>query len=58
MKKLLAICFAFLLVPMLMAAPNASAPLKLIQTFKVPNDVKGNFDHFSKEVSFGCYEPG
>ena len=50
MKKLLAICFAFLFVPMLMAAPNAPAPLKLIQTFKVPNDVKGNFDHFAVDL--------
>src|ERR1700738_4440424 len=28
-----------------------SAPLKLVQTYKLPPDVKGNFDHFAIDLS-------
>ena len=27
-----------------------SAPLKLMQTFKLPADIKGNFDHFAIDL--------
>ena len=29
------------------------APLKLVQTFKMPPEVKGNFDHFAVDLSTG-----
>jgi DNA-binding beta-propeller fold protein YncE len=33
------------------ANSDESAPLKLVQTFKLPADVKGNFDHFAIDLA-------
>src|SRR5215469_8222644 len=33
------------------AYSDESAPLKLVQTFKLPADVKGNFDHFAIDLT-------
>lgn len=46
---------SFILVTVLMvfgvkAQCQENAPLKLVQTFKLPADVKGNFDHFEIDL--------
>jgi len=46
---------SFILVMVLMvfggkAHCQGNAPLKLVQTFKLPADVKGNFDHFEIDL--------
>lgn len=51
MKKSFSILFV---MPVLLAGKifgQESAPLKLVQTYKLPSDVKGNFDHFAIDLS-------
>lgn len=43
----MAICFAFEVY----ARCQESAPLKLVQTFQLPAEVKGNFDHFAIDLT-------
>jgi len=49
MKRLLFLAVLFALSGVT-ANSQGSAPLKLIQTFKLPPDVKGNFDHFAIDL--------
>src|ERR1700693_2533435 len=51
MKKSFSILFAMLFLFAENISSQESAPLKLVQTFKLPADVKGNFDHFAVDLS-------
>jgi DNA-binding beta-propeller fold protein YncE len=50
MKKrfllVVAVCFAFASI----SRSQDNAPLKLVQTFQLPADVRGNFDHFAIDL--------
>jgi DNA-binding beta-propeller fold protein YncE len=50
MKSRLLICMT--IAALFTAAPRAqdTAPLKLVQTFQMPAEVKGNFDHFGVDL--------
>jgi DNA-binding beta-propeller fold protein YncE len=50
MKKRLFMLLAALAVLGVRAQCQETAPLKLVQTFKLPADVKGNFDHFAIDL--------
>ncbi len=53
MKKLfLILIVAFALFGVKMQCQEAS-PLKLVQTLKLPPEVKGNFDHFAIDLKGG-----
>jgi DNA-binding beta-propeller fold protein YncE len=51
MKKSFSMLFAMLFLFAGKLFSQESAPLKLVQTFKLPADVKGNFDHFAIDLS-------
>lgn len=51
MKQTLAILFATIFIFAVGAQCQQSAPLKLVQTYKLPADVKGNFDHFAIDLA-------
>jgi hypothetical protein len=51
MKKSFSILFAVLFLFAGKTSAQESAPLKLVQTYKLPPDVKGNFDHFAIDLS-------
>jgi DNA-binding beta-propeller fold protein YncE len=51
MKKSYSILFATLFLFAGKIAAQQSPPLKLVQTYKLPADVKGNFDHFAVDLS-------
>ena len=51
MKRQLAILVAISFLSAVRAQCQAPAPLKLVQTYKLSADVKGNFDHFAIDVS-------
>ena len=50
MKKL---CFVFVLAMFLFAVgiKSQAPPLKLVQTLKLPDGIKGNFDHFAVDLA-------
>ena len=50
MKKRLLILPLLFVVCVVKAHPQNSAPLKLVGTFKLLPDVKGNFDHFAIDI--------
>jgi DNA-binding beta-propeller fold protein YncE len=49
MKRFLILTVMFVVLGV-QARPQDSAPLKLVQTFKLPASVKGNFDHFAVDL--------
>src|ERR1700730_15926368 len=51
MKRSFAILFVVLFLFAGKSSGQESAPLKLVQTYKLPPDVKGNFDHFAIDQS-------
>ena len=51
MKKTLSIWFVTLALFGGKIRSQEHAPLKLVQTFKLPADVKGNFDHFAIDLA-------
>ncbi|PNA12127.1 hypothetical protein C1X78_26350, partial [Pseudomonas sp. MPR-R1B] len=51
MKRTFWIALAALVLAAVPAQAQEKAPLKLAQTFKLPADVKGNFDHFSVDLA-------
>jgi len=51
MKKSFSILFAMLFLFAGKISGQQSAPLKLVQTYQLPPDVKGNFDHFTVDLS-------
>jgi DNA-binding beta-propeller fold protein YncE len=51
MKKSFSILFVMLFLFAGQISGQQSAPLKLVQTYKLPPDVKGNFDHFAIDPS-------
>src|ERR1700676_1162892 len=51
MKKSFSILFVMLFLFAGQICGQQSAPLKLVQTYKLPPDVKGNFDHFAIDLS-------
>src|SRR6202790_2143477 len=51
MKRSFAILFVVLFLFAGKSSGQESAPLKLVQTYKLPPDVKGNFDHFAIDLS-------
>jgi DNA-binding beta-propeller fold protein YncE len=51
MSRVFAILFVMCGLLALKTQCQESAPLKLVQTFKVPADVKGNFDHFAIDLA-------
>ena len=52
MKRLAALYVGVLaLFAIAAAAQEAAAPLKLVNTFKMPADVKGHFDHFGVDLA-------
>ena len=51
MKKTMWILLAALAMFAVGTQSQEQAPLKLVQTFKLPPDVKGNFDHFAIDVA-------
>src|ERR1700693_6286610 len=51
MKKSFSILFVMLFLFAGKISGQQSAPLKLVQTYKLPPDVKGNFDHFAIDLS-------
>jgi DNA-binding beta-propeller fold protein YncE len=51
MKKSFSILFVVLVLFAGKMSGQESAPLKLVQTYKLPPDVKGNFDHFAIDLS-------
>src|ERR1700732_4363877 len=51
MKKSFSILFVVLFLFAGKISGQESAPLKLVQTYKLPPDVKGNFDHFAIDLS-------
>jgi DNA-binding beta-propeller fold protein YncE len=51
MKRPFAILVATFFVFAVGAQCQESAPLKLVQTYKLPADVKGNFDHFAIDLA-------
>src|SRR6202140_52733 len=51
MKRSFAILFVVLFLFAGKISGQQSAPLKLVQTYKLPPDVKGNFDHFAIDLS-------
>src|ERR1700680_1335537 len=51
MKKSFSILFVMLFLFAGKISGQESAPLKLVQTYKLPPDVKGNFDHFAIDLS-------
>ena len=51
MKKSFLILFVVLFLFAGKSSGQESAPLKLVQTYKLPPDVKGNFDHFAIDLS-------
>ena len=53
MKKVSLILVSFFAVFAGQARSQEAAPLKLIQTFKLPPEVKGNFDHFAVDLKGG-----
>src|SRR4030081_3931836 len=53
MKKRSLVLFAALMVFGVQARCQGAAPIKLIQTFELPADVKGNFDHFGIDLKGG-----
>ena len=50
MKKVVLILLAVFMVLEIQAWSQEGAPLKLVQTFTLPADVKGHFDHFEIDV--------
>ncbi len=50
MKKRLFVLLAAFAVSGVKVQCQETAPLKLVQTFKLPADVKGNFDHFAIDL--------
>ncbi len=50
MKKRFLILTIMIAVFGVVTRAQDSAPLRLVQTFKLPSDVKGNFDHFAIDV--------
>src|ERR1700674_4171984 len=53
MKKRSLILVATLMVFGVQARSQGAAPIKLIQTFELPAEVKGNFDHFGIDLKGG-----
>src|SRR3981189_2110281 len=53
MKKRSLVLVATLLAFAVQARGQMAAPIKLIQTFKFPAEVKGNFDHFGIDLKGG-----
>jgi len=53
MKKRFLILVATLMVFGIQARCQKAAPIKLIQTFELPAEVKGNFDHFEIDLKGG-----
>jgi DNA-binding beta-propeller fold protein YncE len=53
MKKALLILPVIFGLSVVNLPAQEAAPLKLVQTIKVPADVKGNFDHFAIDLSGG-----
>src|SRR4029077_13018929 len=53
MKKRSLVLVATLMVLALQARCQVAAPIKLIQTFELPSEVKGNFDHFGIDLKGG-----
>jgi len=51
MKTTFWIAFAALAMIVVRTPGQDSAPLKLVQTIKLPADVKGNFDHFAIDLA-------
>jgi DNA-binding beta-propeller fold protein YncE len=51
MKRAFAILIVILFISSAGAQCQESAPLKLLQTYKLPADVKGNFDHFAIDLA-------
>src|SRR3984893_5850306 len=51
MKKSFSILLVMLFLFAGKISAQQSAPLKLVQTYKLPPDVKGNFDHFAIDLS-------
>jgi DNA-binding beta-propeller fold protein YncE len=51
MKKSFSLLFVVLFLFAGKISAQESAPLKLVQTYKLPLDVKGNFDHFAIDLS-------
>src|ERR1700680_2453827 len=50
MKKLFLILITLLIAFGIQAESQESAPLKLVQTFQMPPEVKGHFDHFEIDL--------
>jgi len=53
MKKRSLVLVATLMVLAVQARCQVAAPIKLIQTFELPAEVKGNFDHFGIDLKGG-----
>src|SRR2546429_8735295 len=53
MKKRFLVLVATLMLFGVQARCQGAAPLKLIQTFELPVEVKGNFDHFGIDLKGG-----
>jgi DNA-binding beta-propeller fold protein YncE len=51
MKRAFAILFVILCVLAGKTPGQEAVPLKLVQTIKLPSDVKGNFDHFAIDLT-------
>ena len=51
MNKRLAFLFAIVFLFASKARSQEPAPLRLLQTYKLPADVKGNFDHFAIDLA-------
>jgi DNA-binding beta-propeller fold protein YncE len=51
MRRQIPILFALLAVSAAKVQCQESAPLKLVQTYTLPADVKGNFDHFAIDLA-------
>ncbi|MGH9403415.1 MAG: hypothetical protein ACRD2P_15045 [Terriglobia bacterium] len=50
MKRLIAIFFTVFAIFIPRAKAQNPAPLKLVQTYKMPNEVRGHFDHFGVDL--------
>jgi len=51
MKRRLTFCLALLAASAIAGSAAAQEPLKLVNTFKMPADVKGHFDHFGVDLA-------
>jgi hypothetical protein len=57
MKKSFSLLFVVLFLFAGKISGQESAPLKLVQIYKLPSDVKGNFDHFAIDLSGNACSP-